>query len=104
MTEFEQRYKTPLAQKQYELEQAIKIFEVKRAENVRTLLYGIAGGFAFILVMGGLIGYGTFPGGYVVHGWLSLITCGTWLAGMAIIPVTEQRAPNLHRQHADWIK
>lgn len=104
MIEFEQKYKTPLAQKQYELEQAIKIFEIRRAENVRALLYAIAAGFGYVLVMGGLIGYGTFPGGYVVHGWLSILTFGTWFVGMAIVPYTEQRAPNLHKQHADWIK
>lgn len=96
MIEFEQKYSTPRAQRQYELETLIKHYEVERAENIRRLLFSIGVGFAYVLLMGGVIGYGTFAGGYAVLGWLSVITVGLFIAGEFVKVNAELSRPNLN--------
>ena len=95
MIEFEQKYSTPLAQKQYELEQVIKHYEIKRAGHTSQVLYSISLGLGYVLIMGGFIGYNTFDGGYVVSGWLSILAVGFFLAGSVVKINAETSPPNL---------
>ena len=96
MIEFEQVYSTPRAQKQYELEVMVKYYELKRADNIKTVLFSMGVGFAYVLVMGGIIGYGNFAGGYAVLGWLSVITVGLFLAGEFVKVNAELSRPDLN--------
>lgn len=95
--QFEKKYSTPLAQKQYELECAIKSLEIARGENISGLLHAITVGFGYVLLMGGLIGYGSFDGGYVVLGWLSILTFGFFLAGSVVRINAEISRPNFSK-------
>jgi hypothetical protein len=95
MIEFEQKYSTPLAQKQYELEVLIKHYEIERAGHRSQVLYAVALGLGYVLVMGGFIGYNTFDGGYVVSGWLSILTFGFFIAGSVVRINAEISPPNL---------
>ena len=95
--DLEKKYSTPLAQKQYELECAIKSLEMARAGNISRLLHSIAVGFGYVLLMGGLIGYGSFDGGYVVSGWLSILTFGFFLAGSVVKINAEISRPNFSK-------
>jgi hypothetical protein len=97
MIEFEKKYSTPLAQKQYEFELVVKSLEIARAENFSRVLYSIAVGFGYVLLMGGFIGYSTFDGGYIVSGWLSILTVGFILAGKIVTINAELSRPNIRK-------
>tara|TARA_B110000503_G_scaffold65196_1_gene102499 strand:- start:1305 stop:1613 length:309 start_codon:yes stop_codon:yes gene_type:complete len=95
MIEFEKKYSTPLAQKQSELEWLIKFYELKRASNIRQVCYSFAVGVGFLFLMGFLVGYSRVEGGWVVAGFLSVLTCLSIIAGSSVYAYAENSRPNL---------
>jgi hypothetical protein len=93
--EFEKKYETPLAQKQSELEWLIKFYQLKRAENIRQVCYSAAVGLGFLFLMGFIVGYWRVEGGWVIAGFLSLLTCLAVLVGSAVYVYAEVSRPNL---------
>lgn len=97
--EFTRAYSTPLAQRQSELEQMIKFYEIQRAKSVSGLLYGIAVGFGYVFLMGVVVGQSL-----IVGGSLAFFTISFTIAGWLITPYTKRAEPDLKKKHADWIK
>ena len=93
----EPKYSTPLAQKQYEFEVLVKSLEMARAEHISNVFYGFAIGFGYVLLMGAFIGYNTFDGGYIVSGWLSVLTVGFTLAGKIATINAELSRPSIEK-------
>ena len=95
MIDFERKYSTPLAQKQSELEWLIKFYEMKRAENIRQVCYSFAVGVGFLFLMGFIVGYSRVQGGWVVAGFLSVLTCLSIIVGSSVYAYAENSRPDL---------
>ncbi len=104
MIEFQENYSTPLAQRQSELEQVIKFYEIQRADSISGLFYGVSVGFGFLFLMGFLVGYDRFAGGYLLLGIFSSLTLTFVLLRRFIVPWVETRNANLKKKYGDWLK
>jgi|TARA_R110000782_G_C14535166_1_gene382992 hypothetical protein len=95
LIEFERKYSTPLAQKQSELEWLIKFYEMKRASNIRQVCYSFGVGVGFLFLMGFIVDYSRVEGGWVVAGFLSVLTCLSFLFGTGFYAYSQNSRPDL---------
>lgn len=95
MIEFEKKYSTPLAQKQFELEQVIKYYELEHAANVSRVMQSLAGGISYVLFMGLLVGYQTFNNGYVVAAVLFISAAGLLIGSKLLTKHAKTSDPDL---------